>query len=326
VALEFAAAFDGSGTTVLDLSGNGRNLDLTGSDGAQVTGGNPGNALGKTGAVMPVLPASVLAATETDDRTIMLDILGTGRSVWVIRWEDDGLGSGIWGVLALDGVTMQSRARRQSDTAAAGALTFGTSQAGTWHNLCLTYVRSTGVLSTYWDGAVVTSGVPAGWLAGQQLMLGAERINLAEWSATGASIDNLRIYSHALTAGEVAAIAGTPVSGAVNVTGTVTADVGGLTATAVGVRGVQATSTATLDALTGTVVGTRTVTAVATATLGGVTATMLSQRAVLGSVVATLGALNATVTVGGALPSTRLRASGREPATHASGREPREST
>lgn len=325
MALEFAAAFDGSGTTVLDLSGNGRNLDLTGSAGAQVAGGNPGNALGKTGAAMPVLSASVLAATETDDRTIMLDVLGTGRSVWVIRWEDDGLGSGIWGVLALDGVTMQSRARRQSDTAAAGALTFGTSQAGTWHNICLTYVRATGVLAAYWDGAVVSSGVPAGWVAGQQLMLGAERINLAEWSSTGPSIDNLRIYSHALTPAEVAATAGTPVSGAVNVTGVVTADLGALAATAIGTRGVQGTTAPDLGSLVGSVVGTRSIVASAASALGGVAATAVGQRAVAASVVAPLGPLTATVTLLGPLPSARLRASGREPATHASGREPRES-
>jgi len=325
VALEFAAAFDGSGTTVLDLSGNGRDLDLTGSAGAQVAGGNPGNALGKTGAAMPVLPASVLAASETDDRTVMLDVLGTGRSVWVIRWEDDGLSSGIWGVLALDGVTMQSRARRQSDTAAAGALTFGTSEAGTWHNVCLTYVRSTAVLAAYWDGAVISSGVPSGWVAGQQLMLGAERINLAEWSSTGPSIDNLRIYSHALTAGEVAAIAGTPVSGAVNVTGTVATDLGSLTATAAGTPNVQGTATATLGATTATVVGTRAVGGTAPAALGVVAATVVGQRAVAGVVTAALGPLTATVTLQGPLPSTRLHTSGREPTTHASGREPRES-
>ena len=199
-------------STVVDVSGNGRDIDLTGTAGAQVSGGDPGGALGKTGATMPVLPASLLTAAQTDDRTIMLDVLGTGRSVWVIRFNDDALGSGIWGVLALDGVTMQSRARRQSDTAAAGALTFGTSQAATWHNLCLTYVRSTGVLSAYWDGTLVSSGVPSGWSPGQQLMVGADRIDLAEWTDAGPSIDNLRIADHAADATEVAALAGTPVA------------------------------------------------------------------------------------------------------------------
>lgn len=200
------------GSAVADVTGHGYDINLTGTNGAQVAGGRTGGALGKTGATMPTLPAGLLAAAQTDDRTIMLDVLGTDRAVWVIRFNDDGLGSGIWGVLCLDGATMQSRARRQSDTAAAGALTFGTSQAGTWHNLCLTYVRSTGVLSAYWDGVLVSSGVPAGWSPGQQLMLGADRIDLAEWTSTGPSIDNLRIADHAADATEVGALAGTPVA------------------------------------------------------------------------------------------------------------------
>lgn len=224
MALEAAYAFDGSGSTVLDLSGNGRDIDLTGTNGVQVAGGQTGNALGKNGATMPVLPSSVLAASETDDRTLMLDVLGTDRAVWVIRWSSDALSSGIWGVLSLDGSTMQSRARRQSDSAAAGALTFGTSQAATWHNVCLTYVRSTAVLSAYWDGTLISSGVPSGWTPGQQLMVGADRIDLAEWSATGPAIDNVRIFSHALSAGEVDDLAGTPVTvSTVTGSGTVTA-------------------------------------------------------------------------------------------------------
>lgn len=205
--------FNDTGTdTVVDVSGNGYDINLAAVDADQVTGGQTGGALGKTGSVMPVLPAGLLAVSESDDRTIMFDALGTGRAVWWIRWNDDVLGSGIWGVLALDGTTLQSRARRQSDSAAAGALTFGTTSAGTWRNVCLTYVRSTAVLSVYLDGTLVTSGVPSGWSAGQQLMVGADRIDLAEWTATGPSMDNLRIATHAADATEVAALAGTPVT------------------------------------------------------------------------------------------------------------------
>lgn len=205
--------FDNAGSvTVADLSGNGYDITLTGTDGVQVPGGRTGAALGKTGAVMPVLPAGLLAASETDDRTLMFDVLGTGRAVWLARWESDALDSGIWGALALDGTTVQSRARRQSDTAAAGALTIGTTSVAAWRNMCITYRRSTAVLAVYLDGTLVTGGVPPGWVAGQQLMVGADRINLAEWPDPGPALDNLRIYSHALTAPEVAAVAGTPVA------------------------------------------------------------------------------------------------------------------
>jgi hypothetical protein len=300
VALEAAYAFDDVGaTTVVDLSGNGRDVDLTGTAGAQVAGGQTGGALGKTGATMPVLPASVLAASQTDDRTLMFDALSV-RTVWWIRWEKDAISSGTWGVLSIDGTAMLVQARRASDDALATRASALPSEVATWHNYCTTYVRSTGVISFYRDGVLVDT---ESFAAGTQLTTNANRINLAEWSTTGPTIDNLRIYSHALNDAEVASTAGTPVTGGIEVTGTAQADLG---------------------ALVGTVAGTRTVDGAAAGTLGGLTATVGATRDVDGTLLAALG-FTATVVVPGALPSTRLRASGREPARRVSGREPRRS-
>lgn len=208
MALEAAYAFnDVAATTVTDLSGNGRHATLTGTAGVQVSGGQTGGALGKTGATMPVLPASVLSASQTDDRTVMFDAQGN-LTTWWVRWEKDAINSGAWGVLNVSG-SMAVQARRASDDSLATRPTGTPPAAGVWHNYAATYVRSTGVISLYRDGVLVDSEVFA---AGTQLTVNADRINLAEWSTTGPAIDNLRIYSHALNSTDVAAVAGTPVT------------------------------------------------------------------------------------------------------------------
>lgn len=201
--------FDNVGsTTVIDATGNGHDIDLTGSAGVQAIGGRQGGRLGKTGAAMPVLPASLLAVAETDDRTIMFDAL-VAATTWWVRFEDDGLSSGLWGVLDTDGAGMRGQARRQSDGAlAARPVAPPPEPVSPYRNYALTYVRATGVLSIYRDGALIAT---SGFAPGTQLMTGADRINIAEWSSTTPSIDNLRFADHAADAAEVAALAGQPV-------------------------------------------------------------------------------------------------------------------
>jgi hypothetical protein len=87
MALEAAYAFDGSGNTAADFSGHSRDINLAGSNGVQVAGGQTGNALGKNGVTMPQLPSAVLAASQTDDRTIMFDAQGNFTTWWV-RFSD----------------------------------------------------------------------------------------------------------------------------------------------------------------------------------------------------------------------------------------------
>lgn len=211
MALEGAYAFDDVGaSTVLDLSGNGRDINLTGTAGAQVADGglfDGGGALGKTGATMPVLPASLLAACETDDRGIMFDAAGN-LNVWWVRFEKDAIGSGVWGVLNISDSVMEVQARRASDEALATRPS-ATLPGAANTNYCATYVRSTGVISFYRAGSLVST---SSFAAGTQLSIGADRINIAEWSDTGPAMDNLRFFSHAPDATEVAALAGTPVT------------------------------------------------------------------------------------------------------------------
>ena len=304
MALEGAYAFDDVGSaTVLDLSGNGRHITLTGTNGAQVNsaGALDGGALGKTGIDTVSLPATLLAATETDDRTLMFDGLGT-RSTWWIRWEDAGLDTGVWGALSLDEANVITRARDQANANPTPANSVvGALSDTTRHNFALTYVRATGVLSRYYDGTLVGTQT---FTAGTALFVGADDLNVAEWSDAGPAIDNLRFYSHALNGGEVAALAGTPVTAEGDeVLGTATAVLGAplTTATGTGRRSVVASS----------VVG-----------LGALLAVATGRRSVGGTGVAVLGPLRVTATVG-TTTTARLRVAGREPRRRVTGREPR---
>lgn len=321
MAIEAAYSFNNVGsTTVLDLSGNGRDIDLTGTNGVQVdsAGVLDGGALGKTGATMPVLPASVLAACETDDRGIMFDAVGN-LNVWWVRFEKDAISSGVWGILNIADSVMEVQARRASDEALAARPSAALPGASR-HNYCCTYVRSTGVISFYRDGALAST---SSFAAGTQLSIGADRINLAEWTDTGPAMDNLRLFSHAPDATEVASLAGTPVAN--QVTGTATASLGALVGTVIGTRSVTAVAVAATGALVGTVAGSRTVNGDVDAVLGTLVATVAGRRSTTGSAVAALGALNARIVLAGPLPTTRLRVSGREPIRRLSGREPRRS-
>jgi len=80
------------------------------------------------------------------------------------------------------------------------------------------------------------------------------------------------------------------------ISGNATASLGGLTATATGVRNTSGTATATLGGLVATATGVRNTSGTASATLGGLTASAVGQieGSPVGSATATLGALTAT--------------------------------
>jgi hypothetical protein len=365
MALEGAYAFDDIGsTTVVDLSGNGRDISLSGTNGSQVDGSAvlDVGALAKTGAGTISLPASLRTAIQTDDRTLMFDGVG-GRAVWWVRLESASLDTGVWGALSLDAANVIVRARDQSNNGPSPASPTIGALGASRHNFAITYVRSTGVVSYYYDGALVGTST---YSPGTALYTGADDLNIAEWGDSGPALDNLRFFSHALTAGEVAALAGTPVEGGTEVTGTavtnlgalvgvaggsrtvtavVTAGLGELSGTANGTRATSGAVTANLGTLNGTSVGTRTtvgnaVTSLgallgaasgqimtpssAAAALGNLNAIITGVRATTGTALAALGLLRATAVVPNPLPDERIRVSGREPLRRVSGREPRE--
>jgi len=205
MALEGAYSFDAAGAaTAVDYSGRGRDLTL-GANGVQVAGGQTGPGFGKTGATMSVFSAALLAATQSDDRCVMF--WGKGAlSTWWVRWEKDAINSGTWGVLNVSG-SMAAQARRASDDSLLTRPT-GTAPSATPHHYCATYVRSTGVCRLLVDG--VQTGTQS-FAAGTQLTTNADRINMGEWSTTGAAIDNLRFFSHVPSDAEIAWYRDTPV-------------------------------------------------------------------------------------------------------------------
>lgn len=208
MALEFAYALDDVGSaTVLDLSGNGRHITLTGTNGAQVSGGQTGGALGKTGATMPTLPSAAVNALKTDDWGIMFDALGVRQTWWFRCW--DGTNSGVRGILDLEGSLMRGQLRTAPGDTLQTRPTAAVPEVATWHNYCLTYQRSSGLLTLYRDGVQASQVDLAD---GTQASNNFTIIDLAEWTATGPAMDNVRGMSHCPDAAEVLALAGTPVT------------------------------------------------------------------------------------------------------------------
>ncbi len=230
---------DVGGSTVADLSGNGYDIDLTGQPGAQVSGLDTG-AFGKTGAGTVALPDGLLAAAETDDRTMMFDALGT-RSVWWVRMQDAGADTGTWGILSLDAANLITRARTQAHGSPTPVNSvIGVLSASVRHNYAITYKRSTGVLSRYYDGVLVGTQT---FTAGTQLYVGADALDMGEFASTGPAIDNLRIADHCADATEIAALAGTPVTAPTTTVDGTAAGSGGGAGSAAGVPGSRGTAT-----------------------------------------------------------------------------------
>lgn len=174
-----------------------------------------------------------------------------------------------------------------------------------------------------WTSVLSQAQVEAEWLSTTPVITS----NLwADWPlATAADLTDHSGNGRHLSPGSTAVTTedGPPLSA--DVTGVATANLGGTTATAAGVRVVAAVVSSTLAGPVATGVGTRRVDGAAVAGLSTSIGTVTGRRTTAGTAVAALGRPNATITIAGPLPSTRLRASGREPRRHASGREPRRS-
>lgn len=207
--LEAAYAFDDTGKTLVrDCSGKERHLDLSTANASQVAGGRWGGGLGKTGATMPVLPAAVLAASQTDDRCIMCDYQAD-LTTWIIRFNDNTFGSGMFGLLNL-GSPNAVQGQLRDNTTSKNLMTrpSATAPGAAWHHFALRYVRATGVATIFRDGVVAAT---QSFTAGTQLSTSADSIDLAEWTTAGPTVDNVRVFSHAPSDAEIAALSVAPV-------------------------------------------------------------------------------------------------------------------
>lgn len=218
MSIEGAYNFAATGQTVVtDFSGHGRHADLTGSAGVQTTGGRYGPALGKTGAAMPVLPGSLLAAMHAaDDRAICFWAAGTGITWWV-RFQADVAndGTGTFGCLLLNG-NINGQVRDAAGNLADRPAASGP-QVGEQHWYCLTYTKATGSIDLYRDNVLTTPGPPNGhssFAAGTALSTAAEQINLLETTDTTTRLSELRFISHVPDVDERQALMDTPITAA----------------------------------------------------------------------------------------------------------------
>jgi hypothetical protein len=191
VALEAAYSFAGTGSTIVDDSGNGRSFTLpagTVRGGGGLTRTSSGNSAG---------PA--LTGLQTANRSITCRISRT--SVAADGWFPgfDASGTGVWGLIDLGG-QRQARARNAGGVAAAQVAAVTPEKA-----LAATYDGTN--IRLYVDGTLVATTALAG-----PLRTDANTFFLFITTGSETVMKDLRIYSHTLTPTEVIADRDTPVA------------------------------------------------------------------------------------------------------------------
>lgn len=194
-----AYSFDeGSGTTVNDKSGNGKNFSLTSTNGTFGTG-KTNTGLTKSGSgSMPVVGSPAFG--QTTNRTLMCWFKGTGAT-WIIRWQVDSIDSGAWGILHLAGTAL-GQVRSSSTVVRPGLFT----PDGNWNHYALTYLQSSGAASFYVNGVLSETLTITG-----PLRTDADRIDVLEMG-TGNTMDDLRIFDSALSVGQIRQLMDIPVT------------------------------------------------------------------------------------------------------------------
>jgi hypothetical protein len=178
-----------SGDTCVDYSGNGHDFSITGFDLARTTG-HTYTGLHRTSGGTPAVVAEP-AFGQTSDRTVMLWMKDPDNiTQWVIRWDIDSLGSGGWGIL-LFGSTIVCQARNAGGLQRV-AVTRPTDAQ--WHHYAATYKASTNTLAIYLDGSLQDSSTALT----APLRTDADRIDIAEFTSTTTTLDDVRIFDEAL--------------------------------------------------------------------------------------------------------------------------------
>jgi hypothetical protein len=297
-----AYSFDETGPTVVDATGNGHSFPLGSNLTRTVDGHTDGGLTTRVDGAITQMANPAFG--QTADRTVMMWVKGSGV-VWYIRWQVASIDSGAWGILRLGGqIGVQLRD-------ASGFQRFLTAAPtdGEWHHYAASYNQTTGDAAFYLDGVVAASGTFTG-----PIRADASTIDLAEFDPA-TTIDDLRIYDVALTAGQVAAAADTPVGAPA--LGAASASFGRLTAAATATVARPASGAAPMGALTAAASSSVTVPAAASAPLGGLAASAVARRNATATAAGQLGRLVATVSGAVRHPATAGAALGRIVATAA---------
>jgi hypothetical protein len=193
-----AYSFGGTGSTITDDSGNGRDFTLDASTVRAAGGGLTRTAIGTT-----IGPS--LAGLQTPLRSISCRVsrtsLGDG---WFPTFSASG--TGVWGLIDLGG-QRQARARNASGFAAAQQAAATGEQA-----LAATYDGTN--VRLYVAGVLVATSPLAG-----PLRTDATQFQILATTGPETVLKDLRIYDHVLTLAEVQADRDTPVTAAVAASG-----------------------------------------------------------------------------------------------------------
>jgi hypothetical protein len=183
---------------VPDLSGHGHDFALPAS--CELVGGGVRHL--STAANSGGPDADVWG--QAAHRTIVVDVLRTsnGFDGWITEFKNGDADTGVFGFL-YSGANVQARAKDPSNSP-----TFATSAQPTVnvpYQLAMTYDGA--MLRLFFDGVEKASAPFAGpiWTA-------ATEFHLFDTVSTETRIDNLRLYDAALSAAEIAALVGVPVT------------------------------------------------------------------------------------------------------------------
>lgn len=195
--LELACNFDETGNTVKDVSGLARDWSIASTGLVRAIDGNTRKVLQVTGSA-PAFPPNI---GQTANRTVMCWLKGTMTTAgWPIQWYKSSEDTGLWGILVLSG-NLSVRGRNAGGPAAASIALPGDFST-TWHHVAGTYDGSN--IKLYLDATLVATTALTSPLRtdGVLQLFGYNENNY---------IDDLRIFSDALTAQQIALYKDIPV-------------------------------------------------------------------------------------------------------------------
>ena len=250
--LLYAYNFDEASGAVVDYSGNGLNVTLTGSLVRTASAGGHSGTGSDKGLSQSTAAADSAGPTitglQTAQFTVMAWVKRSSNSVDGWFAELKASGSGDRGILFSSGA-VQSRVRN-----AAGSVQFvSTTQptAGTWYHVAGSYSTVDGKIHLYINGTEVGTGT----VLSAPLKSTSTGSHLMDTLGSETVIDDLRYYDTALDAATITTLMGQPVD-AGGTTGTVAVAQANQTSTASGQLGYTGTSARTQAANTSTATGT----------------------------------------------------------------------
>jgi len=195
--LEWSA--DEASGVLVDYSGNGRDLTLSGNTVRTADGaGHTGKAITQTAA--DVGPGVSLTGLQTASRTWMAWIwVSASFNGWFLEFHNSGSDTGVWGLLYLSG-SLNFRAKDSSNNVYQS--TGIPPDFGVWHHIAATHDGAN--LRVYRDGTLLSTtamAVPV-WTANDMRVL--------DGVGSLGRMDDVRLFDTALTQSEIATWMSTP--------------------------------------------------------------------------------------------------------------------